>query len=121
MRVKRAYDLVEAEDGTRFLVDRLWPRGVSKARLHVAEWLKDAAPSTELRRSFGHDPDRWAEFCRRYFAELDAKPEVLAPIREALARGEVTLVYAARDRVRNNAVALKAYLEGMNCEAASAD
>jgi uncharacterized protein YeaO (DUF488 family) len=121
MRVKRAYDPVEPEDGTRFLVDRLWPRGVSKARLQVAEWLKDAAPSTELRRLFGHEADRWPEFCQRYFAELDAKPEVLGPIREALARGEVTLVYAAKDRVRNNAVALKAYLEGTTCEVASGD
>ncbi len=120
MRVKRAYDPVEPEDGTRFLVDRLWPRGVSKARLRVAQWLKDVAPSEELHRWFGHDPARWPEFCQRYFAELDAKPEALAPIRGALKRGEVTLVYAAQDTAYNNAVALKAYLEGAACAASDA-
>lgn len=120
MRVKRAYDPVEPEDGTRFLVDRLWPRGVSKAGLQVAEWLKDVAPSDKLRRWFGHDAAKWAEFCRRYFSELDAKPELLAPIRQAQAHGEVTLVYAARDTAHNNAVALKAYLEGAPCAASDA-
>jgi len=112
IRVKRVYDAPEPEDGARFLVDRLWPRGVKREALQLEGWLKELAPSDELRRWFGHDPARWEAFQRRYFAELDARPEVWEPLLEAARRGNLTLLYAARDAEHNNAVALKAYLEG---------
>jgi uncharacterized protein YeaO (DUF488 family) len=108
--VKRAYDPAARSDGTRFLVDRIWPRGVSKEALQLDAWLKDAAPSAELRTWFDHDPDKWDEFARRYRRELDARPETWRPILAAARRGPVTLVYGARDAAHNNAVALQAYL-----------
>ena len=108
--LKRAYDAASAEDGTRFLVERLWPRGVSKATLRVEAWLKDAAPSTELRKWFNHDPDKWDEFRRLYGRELDACPEGWQPIVSAARRGPVTLVYSSHDTAHNNAVALQEYL-----------
>lgn len=111
IRTKRVYEEVEPGDGRRFLVERLWPRGIRKADLRLDSWLKDVAPSTELRRWFGHEPDRWPEFERRYAAELDANPEAWQPIVEAAARGNVTLLYSARDVERNSAVALAGYLE----------
>ena len=111
IKVKRAYDRVERGDGKRFLVDRLWPRGVMKGDLHIEGWLKDVAPSNELRKWFGHDPARWDEFQRLYFAELDAEPEAWQPILKVARRGNVTLLYGARDTEHNNAVALKEYLE----------
>jgi uncharacterized protein YeaO (DUF488 family) len=111
IKTKRAYDPPEPADGTRFLVDRLWPRGIKKDDLRMDDWLKDVAPSDDLRRWFGHDPARWEEFKQRYFAELDGKPEALEPIRVAAREGDVTLVYSARDTQHNQAVALKAYLE----------
>jgi uncharacterized protein YeaO (DUF488 family) len=111
IKVKRAYDPPESDDGTRFLVDRLWPRGVKKEDLHLDGWLKDVAPSDDLRRWFSHDPAKWEEFQRRYFAELDGKPDALRPIRDAARQGNVTLLYSARDVEHNNAVALRAYLE----------
>ncbi|HNS00947.1 MAG TPA: DUF488 domain-containing protein [Anaerolineae bacterium] len=111
IRIKRAYDAVEASDGERFLVDRLWPRGVKKEALHLTGWQRDVAPSTELRQWFGHDPARWAEFQQRYQAELDQKPESWQPLLEAAVRGDVTLVYGAKDTQHNDAVVLKAYLE----------
>jgi uncharacterized protein YeaO (DUF488 family) len=111
IRVKRAYDAPTPEDGARFLVDRLWPRGIKKEVLAINGWLKEIAPSDELRRWFGHSADKWDEFQRRYFAELDEKPELLQPIQEATQRGNVTLVYSARDEEHNNAVALQAYLK----------
>ena len=109
--LKRVYELIDREDGTRFLVERLWPRGVRKDALVFDAWLKDAAPSTTLRRWFGHDPARWQEFCRRYAAELDARPEAWARIVQADRSGTATLLYSAHDTEHNNAVALKAYLE----------
>jgi uncharacterized protein YeaO (DUF488 family) len=109
--LKRVYEPAEAADGTRFLVERLWPRGVRKSALVLDAWLKDVAPSTELRRWFGHDPERWQEFRRRYAAELDARPDAWAPILQADRSGTVTLLYSAHDTEHNNAVALKAYLE----------
>ncbi|MFQ5693265.1 MAG: DUF488 domain-containing protein [Nitrospinota bacterium] len=113
IRVRRVYEEArEPGPGPRFLVDRLWPRGVRKEALALDAWLKDAAPSGELRRWSGHDPAKWEEFRRRYFAELDARPEAWAPLLEAARRGDVTLLFAARDADRNNAVALKAYLDG---------
>ena len=108
--LKRAYDPVSCTDGSRFLVERLWPRGVAKADLSIDEWLKEAGPSTELRKWFSHDPDRWPEFRRRYFRELDSRPEAWTPIVSAARRGKVTLVYSSRDTQHNNAVALRDYL-----------
>jgi uncharacterized protein YeaO (DUF488 family) len=112
IKVKRAYDPAAASDGERFLVDRLWPRGIAKENLPMKAWLKDIAPSQELREWFGHDAARWDEFQRRYFAELDSKAEALAPLRESARHGDVTLVYSAKDAEHNNAVALRAYLNG---------
>jgi len=112
IRTKRAYDPPEAADGRRFLVDRLWPRGVTKEALGVEAWVKDAAPSNDLRRRFGHKPEQWDAFQAAYAAELDAHPQAWAPLLEAARAGRITLVFAARDTERNNAVALKAYLEG---------
>ncbi len=109
--LKRAYESASRADGTRFLVERLWPRGVSKTKLQVDAWLKDAAPSTELRRWFAHDPEKWNEFRRRYRNELDAQPEAYRPIVSAARRGRVTLVYSSHDEQHNNAVALKEYLD----------
>lgn len=111
LHVKRAYQPAAPSDGFRVLVDRLWPRGVRKDDLLVDLWARDAAPSAELRKWFGHDPQRWDGFLERYFAELDRKPDALEPIREALRKGKVTLVYGARDDQHNQAVALKRYLE----------
>jgi uncharacterized protein YeaO (DUF488 family) len=112
IQVKRAYDPPQPGDGTRFLVDRLWPRGIKKEDLQVDDWLKEVAPSDDLRKWFGHDPDKWPVFKQRYFGELDARSEALEPIRKALGQGDVTLVYGARDTEHNQAVALKQYLEG---------
>jgi uncharacterized protein YeaO (DUF488 family) len=109
--LKRAYDSVSATDGTRYLVERLWPRGVQKAKLRVHGWLKDVAPSTELRKWFNHDPGKWGEFRRRYFRELDSEPEAWRPIVSAARRGRVTLVYSSHDTDHNNAVALQEYLQ----------
>lgn len=110
IRIKRAYDPPEASDGPRFLVDRLWPRGVTKARLQIEAWLKDLAPSNQLRKWFSHDPAKWDEFQRRYSVELDAKPEVLQALQKAARRGSITLLYGAHDTEHNNAVTLRAYL-----------
>jgi uncharacterized protein YeaO (DUF488 family) len=110
LKLKRAYDPVSKADGTRFLVERLWPRGLSKAKVHVDAWEKEVGPSTELRRWFSHDPEKWPEFRRRYFRELDARPEAWRPILSKARRGTVTLVYSSRDSTHNNAVALQEYL-----------
>ncbi len=109
--VKRAYEPPSAKDGKRFLVDRLWPRGITKEKLRIEAWLKDAAPSNELRRKYHHDPAKWTEFRRAYFAELDANPDAWKPLAAAAKNGRVTLIYGARDEEHNNAVALKEYLE----------
>jgi uncharacterized protein YeaO (DUF488 family) len=111
IRVKRIYEPPGPEDGSRYLVDRLWPRGLKKAAASLDGWSKEAAPSNELRRWFGHDPARWAEFQRRYSAELDANPAAWKPLREAARQGRMTLLFGARDEEHNNAVALKAYLQ----------
>ena len=111
INLKRAYDPVASTDGTRFLVERLWPRGVKKTALHVHAWLKDVAPSTTLRRWFGHDPKKWSEFRRRYFHELRAHAEVLDPILKLARCSRVTLVYSSHDMEHNNAVALRDYLQ----------
>ena len=111
VQLKRVYDPVSRTDGTRFLVERLWPRGLSKERLHLASWLKEVGPSTELRQWFNHDPLKWSQFRTRYFRELDARPESWQPILTAARRGMVTLVYSSHDEEHNNAVALKEYLQ----------
>jgi uncharacterized protein YeaO (DUF488 family) len=110
LKLKRAYEPASREDGQRFLVERLWPRGVKKASLHLDAWLKDVAPSTELRQRFGHDPKKWEEFRHLYRAELERHPEVCDPILKAARGGEVTLVYSSHDREHNNAVALRDYV-----------
>ena len=109
--LKRVYDSVSRADGTRFLVERLWPRGVSQAKLRVDAWLREAGPSTELRKWFSHDPRKWSEFRRRYFRELDSRPEAWQPIVSAVRRGRVTLVYSSHDTQHNNAVALQEYVQ----------
>ncbi len=111
MIVKRAYDRVSRADGKRFLVDRLWPRGVSKAKLRIDSWLKEVGPSTELRKWFSHDPEKWDEFRKRYQRELDAHPDAWQSIVAAARLGPVTLVYSAHDIEHNNAVALREYLQ----------
>lgn len=111
IRLKRVYDPPSAEDGERYLVERLWPRGMSRQSLHLSGWLREVAPSAELRLWFGHDPAKWAKFRRRYFRELDTRPEAWKPLLEAARRGTVTLLFSARDAEHNNAVALKEYLE----------
>jgi uncharacterized protein YeaO (DUF488 family) len=113
IKVKRVYDGKELSDGPRFLVERLWPRGIRKVDLTIDGWLKDIGPSDGLRRWFGHDPKKWDLFRTRYFAELDSKPEVLETLLKAARRGPVTLIYSSHDTNHNNAVALKDYLEMM--------
>jgi len=111
VKLKRVYEPVARTDGPRFLVERLWPRGISKERLHLTAWLKEVGPSTELRRWFGHDPLKWSRFRTRYFRELDAQPESWRPILTAARRGIVTLIYSSHDEEHNNAMALKEYLQ----------
>ncbi|HEU5079142.1 MAG TPA: DUF488 family protein [Opitutaceae bacterium] len=110
--IKRAYDApaASASDGKRFLAERLWPRGIKKEALKLDGWLRDVAPSTALRKWFGHDPARWEEFQRRYRAELDANPEAWQPILDAAKAGPVTLLFSSRDTEHNNVVALRDYL-----------
>lgn len=108
--VKRIYEPPSPSDGQRVLVDRIWPRGLSKAHAALRLWLKDIAPSDELRKWFGHEPARWAEFRRRYGAELDRNEEAVRQLRALLRDGKVTLLYGAHDEVHNNAVALAEYL-----------
>lgn len=110
LRVKRAYEQPATSDGVRVLVDRLWPRGLSRAHAAIDLWLKDIAPSAELRRWFAHDSRKWPEFRRRYAEELDNNPAPVAALRGAIRRGAVTLLFAAKDKARNNAVALLEYL-----------
>ncbi len=110
--IKRAYDPPAKTNGLRFLVDRLWPRGVKKEKLHLDGWLKTVAPSDQLRKWFGHDPKKWPEFQKRYFAELNDQPETWKPLAEVHKAGKsITLVFGASDSEHNNAVALKAFLD----------
>ncbi len=111
IRLKRAYDPFEPGDGFRILVDRLWPRGITKDAAHIDLWLKEVAPSTTLRTWFGHDPSKWGEFRNRYLAELKQNAEAVARLAEHLGHGTVTLVYGAKDEQHNQAVVLKEYLE----------
>lgn len=111
LQLKRAYDDAVPDDGVRILVDRLWPRGLRKQDAAVDIWLKDIAPSNELRKWIHADLSRWPEFRRKYFAELDAATDVVAVLHEQLAKGKVTLLYAARDREQNHALVLQEYLQ----------
>jgi uncharacterized protein YeaO (DUF488 family) len=108
--LKRVYDEPSKEDGTRILVDRLWPRGLSKEKAHVDLWLKEVAPSNELRKWFAHDPAKWPEFKTRYKAELKQNAEQLALLKQAVAKGPATLLYGARDTEHNEAVVLQELL-----------
>ena len=112
LRLKRAYAPAAAGDGTRILIDRLWPRGISKQRAALDEWLKEIAPSTELRQWFGHEPARWPEFQRRYKAELRGHAMEIERLRGIAAKGVLTLVYGARDQEHNDAVVLRDVLHG---------
>lgn len=112
VRLKRAYEPAEAKDGRRVLVDRLWPRGVSKARADLDQWMKEIAPSTDLRKWFGHDPHRWAEFCRRYSNELHENAALLSQLRSLARKSPMTLVYSAHDQVHNDAIVLRNVILG---------
>ncbi len=109
--LKRAYDPPAKSDGRRILVDRVWPRGIAKDDLQIEAWLKDLAPSTELRKWFGHDPTKWNEFRKRYARELEQHSDALEELVEEARAGHVTLVYSAKDTEHNNAVALREHLE----------
>lgn len=113
IRLKRAYEAPTRSDGLRILVDRIWPRGVKKEDAEIAEWMKDLAPSTELRKWFGHEPEKWPEFQKRYFSEIKSTDsEALQKLGQCLNENDrVTLVFAAKDTEHNNAVALKQYIE----------
>lgn len=111
IRIKRIYEEPSEDDGLRILIDRLWPRGISKERANLDRWEKDLAPTTELRHWFGHDPNKWDEFQERYRAELADKGEALTQIKRDASKGVVTLLYAAKDEEHNNAVVLKQYIE----------
>lgn len=111
IRLKRAYEAAGREDGRRLLVERLWPRGVKKEALKLDGWLKDVAPSPGLRQWFGHDPEKWKEFQRRYERELNSHREAWEAILTAARRGRVTLIYSSHDMEHNNAVVLKSYLD----------
>jgi uncharacterized protein YeaO (DUF488 family) len=112
VRLKRAYETPLPEDGTRILVDRLWPRGVSKADASLTRWIKDIAPSSQLRTWFGHDPARWDEFRSRYRAELEQHSALLRELRSAARQSPITLVYSARDEAHNDAVVLRNVILG---------
>jgi uncharacterized protein YeaO (DUF488 family) len=111
IRIKRVYDSASSDDGAKFLVDRLWPRGVSKEKLQLTGWIKEVAPSDALRKWFGHDPKKWSEFQRRYISELKENPDAWKPLDEAARKGDVTLLFGAKDSEHNNAVVLKKFLE----------
>jgi len=108
---KRAYDAPKASDGYRVLVDRLWPRGLSKTTLKLDAWMRDISPSTELRKWFHHDLTQWSEFKKRYFRELKSQPELVKELKQKAKASTLTLIYAGKDITQNNAVALKEYLE----------
>jgi uncharacterized protein YeaO (DUF488 family) len=111
IRLRRVYDSPGRDDGRLFLVERLWPRGVRKESLQVEAWLKDVAPSTALRRWYGHEPAKWPEFQRRYRLELAANPAAWQPLLSAARQGPITLLYSARDTERNSALVLQLFLE----------
>jgi len=111
LKIKRVYEVVEESDGVRFFVERLWPRGISKEKLHAQAWMKDISPSADLRRWYAHDLNKWVEFQQRYRAELAKNEAGLKPIQDAMAKGSVTLLYSAQDTEHNSAIVLKSFLE----------
>jgi uncharacterized protein YeaO (DUF488 family) len=111
IKLKRAYEKPDPEDGKRILVERLWPRGLKKEEAKIDTWLKDVAPSTELRKWYAHDPTKWAQFKERYWNELDAKPEQVAALAKECKQNAVTFVFGSREEKLNNATALKEYIE----------
>lgn len=110
VQLKRVYEKPDPKDGFRILVDRLWPRGLTKEKAAVDLWLKDIAPSTELRKWFAHDPEKWKEFQKRYLKELKENKEAVAALKEHLKKGQATLLYAAKDEVHNEALVLKNFI-----------
>jgi uncharacterized protein YeaO (DUF488 family) len=110
IRVKRAYEAASPGDGTRILIDRLWPRGLAKKEAHIDLWLKEIAPSTELRQWFNHEPEKWKEFRQRYFVELRQRPAAVGRLIEAMRKGPVTLLFGSKEARFNNAMALKEFL-----------
>jgi uncharacterized protein YeaO (DUF488 family) len=110
IKIKRAYDAPTPDDGTRILVDRLWPRGLSKEKAKVDLWLREIAPSNELRKWYSHDPKKWGEFRKRYFGDLENKRELVNQIVQKMKEGDVTLLYSSKEEKLNNAVALKEYI-----------
>lgn len=111
VKIKRVYDDARSSDGARFLVERLWPRGIKKEELKMKAWLKEVAPSQDLRKWYAHDTERWEEFRKRYWKELQSNPEPWSPLLEAAQNGNVTLIYSARDTEHNSALVLKEFLE----------
>lgn len=111
VQIKRVYDKPASGDGSRFLVDRIWPRGIKKSALAGVTWLRDVAPGTPLRKWFGHDPAKWTEFRERYRQELEKNPAAWKPLLDAIHKGNVTLLFAARDTERNQAMVLKEFLK----------
>lgn len=111
INIKRVYETPETSDGNRILIDRLWPRGLTKEKADIYLWLKEIAPSSDLRKWFGHDPVKWEEFKKKYHAELKANKQVMQKLISEIKKGNVTLVYGARDEEHNDAVVLKQYLE----------
>lgn len=114
LRIKRVYEPRAAADGYRVLVDQLWPRGITREKAGIDEWLKDIAPSRQTRQLFNHDPARWADFLRNYYDELDARRDQVEHLIEKARKRRVTLLYGAKNTTRNNAVALKRYIEQMH-------
>lgn len=110
VHIKRVYEDAEKEDGFRILVDRVWPRGMTKEKAAIDLWLKEIGPTTELRKWFGHDPDRWTEFKKRYKEELKENKEIVAELKTHVKKGKVTLVYSAKDEAHNQAIVVQEYL-----------
>jgi len=111
VKIKRVYDRNDTSDGKRILIDRLWPRGLTKEKAKIDVWVKEIAPSSDLRKWFSHDPAKWTEFQKRYKLELDKNNEAVSKVRKILEQGPSTLVYSAKDEKHNDAVVLKSYLE----------
>jgi len=111
VKIKRVYDPPSADDGKRILVDRLWPRGLKKEKIKITEWLKDIAPSNEIRKWYGHEPSKWEEFKKRYAGELESKPGMIERLRMEAAKGTVTLLFSSQETKLNNAAALKEIID----------
>ncbi len=112
LKTKRVYEPPSPEDGKRILIDRLWPRGIKKESAAIDDWIKDLAPNSDLRKWFNHEPEKWSEFRKRFFRELDTRDRQVEAIMKLARKGTVTLVYGSREERYNNATALKEYIEG---------